>query len=107
MMNPVEKAVEEASSEGKMSIVDFTGPWCTVCHRQDDVLEELVAETPGVSLHAFDVEEQPELAEIYDVLALPTLLLFSESGEMTWRSSGEIVSREDLDEVLAGSGGHG
>ncbi len=96
--------MEGASSEGKISVVDFTGPWCTVCHRQDDIVEELVDEAPDVSLHAFDVEEQPELAEVYDVLALPTLLVFSKSGELMWRSSGEIVGRERLEGVLAEAG---
>lgn len=102
MSDSVEKAVEESSIDGKVSIVDFTGPWCTVCHRQDEVLEDVVDDRGDVALHKFDVEEQPELAERYDVLALPTLLLFGDSGEIEWRSSGDMVEREELEAVLEG-----
>lgn len=102
-MNAVEKAVETSSGEGKISIVNFTGPWCTVCHRQDDILEDFVEKRPEVSLHKFDVEDHPELAEGYDVLALPTILVFTDSGEPAWRSSGETVDKEGLSQALEDS----
>lgn len=106
MTNPIEEATERASSKGNKSIVNFTGPWCTVCHRQDDILKDFADDRPDISLHKFDVEEQPDLAEEYDVLALPTILVFSESGEQIWTSSGEIVEEDELKEILT-EHGHG
>ncbi|HEX6761397.1 MAG TPA: thioredoxin domain-containing protein [Gaiellaceae bacterium] len=60
-------------------IVDFTAPWCAPCHAIAPVLEELARES-GLALVSVDVDENPATAARFDVLSLPTVILFA-SGE--------------------------
>jgi len=62
-------------------LVDFWAPWCRPCRAVRPVLEALERETGDrVSFCALDVDEHPEIAARYDVLSIPTVILF-EGGE--------------------------
>jgi thioredoxin 1 len=62
-------------------IVDFWAPWCRPCKAVRPVLEQLEAENGGrIAFAAVDIDENPELASRYEVLSIPTVILF-EGGE--------------------------
>lgn len=82
----------------KPVLVDFWADWCSPCHRLAPVLEQLAAEEAARFVVAkVNVDEQPELAELYDVKAFPTLALFSE-GELVHRMIGAAPKRMILAE---------
>ncbi|HET8558639.1 MAG TPA: thioredoxin [Gaiellaceae bacterium] len=59
-------------------IVDFWAPWCRPCRAIRPILEELEAETGGrVGFAGVDIDNYPEIAARYDVLSIPTVILFS------------------------------
>jgi len=58
-------------------IVDFTAPWCRPCRAIEPLLEELAAEHAGrVKLVALDVDSNLATPSRYDVLSLPTVIVF-------------------------------
>jgi len=62
-------------------LVDFWAPWCRPCKAVRPVLEQLEAESGGrIGFAAVDIDENPELASRYEVLSIPTVILF-EGGE--------------------------
>jgi thioredoxin len=61
---------------GKPVVVDFWAPWCGPCRAVTPVLEQLAGETEKVEFVKIDIDENPRVASRYDVLSLPTVMLF-------------------------------
>jgi len=58
-------------------LVDFTAVWCGPCKMLDPVVKELAqAWTGQVKVVKLDVDHNPSLAMQYQVMGVPTLLLF-------------------------------
>jgi thioredoxin 1 len=59
-------------------VVDFWAPWCGPCHAVTGVLEKLAVEHEGkAEFVKVNVDDNIDTASRYDVLALPTTILFS------------------------------
>jgi thioredoxin len=60
-------------------VVDFWAPWCGPCHAVTGLLEKLAAEHQGkAEFVKVNVDDNIATASRYDVLALPTTILFAE-----------------------------
>ena len=57
-------------------VVDFWAPWCGPCKNVTRVLEELAGETHRVDFVMLDIDDNPSTAARYDVLSIPTVILF-------------------------------
>ena len=59
-------------------VVDFWAPWCGPCHALEPVLERLENQAGGrVGFARLNVDQNPLSAARYEVLALPTAILFA------------------------------
>ena len=65
---------------GKPVVVDFWAPWCGPCRAVHPVLEQLAGETDKVEFVKLNIDDNPVVASRYDVLSIPTVILF-EHGE--------------------------
>lgn len=69
-------------------LVEFGAPWCAPCKRLEPVLEGLGKEWSGkVRLGHINVDENPNLAALQQVLSVPTVILFVQ-GKPRQRMSG-------------------
>jgi thioredoxin 1 len=66
-----ERTFDEAIAGGPL-LVDFWAPWCRPCKALEPILEEL-----PVDLARVNVDEEPGLGSRYDVLSIPTVILFA------------------------------
>jgi thioredoxin 1 len=59
-------------------VVDFWAPWCGPCHAVTGLLEKLAAEHDGkAEFVKLNVDENLATASRYEILTLPTTILFA------------------------------
>lgn len=70
---------EEVLQSKEPVLVDFWATWCGPCKMLSPVLDELMTELDGkVKLGKVNVDEENELAIQYNVMSIPTVILFKD-----------------------------
>ena len=78
----------EVLDENQPVLVDFSAVWCGPCKMLDPVVKELAGEWDGkVKVVKLDVDHNPGVAMNYQVMGVPTLIMFKD-GEPVERVTG-------------------
>ena len=87
---------EQVISSGKV-LVDFWAAWCGPCRMLSPVVDE-VAEEVSTAVAKCNIDENPALAEKYNINVIPTLVVL-ENGKEVARSVGVVSKQKILDLV--------
>jgi thioredoxin 1 len=76
----------------KLLVIDFMANWCMPCKKLSRPLEELSNKYPKVVFIKIDVDEFEELASLYNVTAMPTIV-FGKSNKILEQFSGADINK--------------
>ena len=78
---------EEVMNSEKKVLLDFWAPWCGPCRMVVPIVEEIAAERPDILVGKINVDEQPELANEFGIMSIPTLVVMKD-GKILKKATG-------------------
>ncbi|CAA3002626.1 thioredoxin H-type 1-like [Olea europaea var. sylvestris] len=66
----------------KLVVIDFTASWCGPCRVISPIFAEIAKKTPHVIFLKVDVDELRDVAEEFNVEAMPTFLFLKDGKEV-------------------------
>ncbi|MCR5232270.1 MAG: thioredoxin [Acholeplasmatales bacterium] len=60
-------------------VVDFYADWCGPCRMQGPILEEIEKDMEDVSIVKVNVDDNPDLADAFQVQSIPMLIIFKDA----------------------------
>lgn len=91
---------DTVEASDKAFVLDFWAPWCGPCRMMEPVLKEIAAEYDAVTVGKLNVDENPAVATKYDILSIPTLLVFKD-GQVVKKLVGAMPKKRLVDELSA------
>lgn len=71
----------------KPVLLDFYADWCGPCRMVSPIVEEIAEENPQYLIGKVNVDKEPELAQQFHVLSIPTLAVIK-NGNVITQSTG-------------------
>ncbi len=80
-------------------LIDFYADWCPPCQILSPIIEELAKKYQGkIKIGKFNVDEGEEIVTKYQILSVPTLIIFKD-GKEEKRIVG-LISKKELEKIL-------
>ena len=84
----------EILNYGGTAIVDFYADWCGPCKIMSPIIDKIAEENENVNVGKVNVDNNPELAEKFEIMSIPTIIIFK-NGEI----SKTFIGVTDINEI--------
>ena len=90
---------QEMIHQDKPVLVDFFATWCGPCKTMAPILEDVKSKVgSSASIIKIDVDKNPQVASVYQIRSVPTLMLFK-NGKVLWKQAG-VISSNELEQLI-------
>lgn len=81
-----------------VTVVDFFATWCGPCKMISPIIEKLANDITNVKFVKVDVDKHDELARVYGIMSIPTLIFFKDGKEVK-RHVG-FINEDKIKEII-------
>lgn len=92
--------VQQSGSNGRVSLLYFSGPNCAQCAAQEAVIHDIQTAEPSVEFASYDASVDIAIASQVGVMSVPTTVIIDEAGRVHARN-GRFVKADLLRRQLA------
>ena len=89
---------DEVMKSDRPVLLDFWAPWCGPCRMLAPEVNEIADEHPEIKVGKINVDEEPGLANAFQISSIPTLVLMK--GGRPAKTSVGYISKEDIENLL-------
>ncbi|WCK52998.1 thioredoxin family protein [Aneurinibacillus sp. Ricciae_BoGa-3] len=81
-------------------VMKFSTTWCPDCKRLNIFIDDIVAEHQDKQWYEIDKDEFPQIAEKYDVMGIPSLLVYKNGEKIAHLHSANAKTPDQVREFL-------
>lgn len=93
----------ETIASDRPVIVKFEADWCPDCRRMEMFIGDILDEYNGYDWYNVNRDELPEIAEKYEVMGIPSILIFKDGNKKAHLHSANAKTPEEVEEFLQAS----
>ncbi|ASS89983.1 thioredoxin family protein [Aeribacillus pallidus] len=101
-MKPIETAeqFEQVIQSNQETIIKFFADWCPDCKRMDMFIGDILEEYSQYEWYEINKDQFPDLAEKYQVMGIPSILIFKNNEKIAHLHSAYAKTPEEVKEFL-------
>ena len=85
----------EVVQSDKPVLLDFWAIWCGPCRMVSPIVDQIADERSDIKVGKINVDEQPELAQQFRIISIPTLVVMKD-GQIANKAVGAMPKEEIL-----------
>ena len=86
---------ESVTNTDKPVLIDFWATWCGPCRMVSPIVDQIADERSDIKVGKINVDEQPELAQQFRIISIPTLVVMKD-GQIANKAVGAMPKEEIL-----------